>query len=300
MTPSIFLQLLVSSFSWTGFDLARKGLSARLPANEAVILLMFVQVPIFFALAFWEGFTISEVAYWPPAIASIILNVFANVLFLESLRRAPVSIAIPMLSFTPVFSSLSSWLLLGESLLWLQGLGIFVIVGSTYIVQSPDIQDKLEDRKELRLGLLLMIVVALLWSITPVADKICIRYTSPSMHAGVQCLFIGLILLIRFCFDSKPATDSLWSMAKRNRKLLLVAGIAACSALFFQLLVIRNYEVALFEALKRSFGLIGALAGGLIFFQESLTRKKALGTIGLGLGILLVLLAGKIMQLLQI
>ncbi len=295
MTPVIFGQLLLSSISWTGFDLARKGLANRLPATEVVILLMMVQVPLFAAIASWEGFSIESVEnYWRPAIASILLNLVANVLFLESLRRAPVSLAIPMLSFTPVFSSLSSWVILNELLLWPQMLGILVIVASTYQIQRLDEGDGGAEQKVVKVGLLMMVGVALLWSITPVTDKLCIRYTTPSMHAGIQCFFVGLLLLGRFFVSTRPATNSLWAMAKENRRLLFIAGVAACSALFFQLLVIRVYEVALFEALKRSFGLIGALAGGLIFFRESLTRKKIIGTVGLIIGTLLVLLADRL------
>lgn len=289
MSFTVLIHTIISSLSWTSFDLSRKGLANRIPANEAVVLLMFAQVPLFGFLAIGESWGISSSNYWPPALASIFLNIFANILFLESLRRAPVSLAIPILSFTPVFSAIGSWLALGETLDTGQIVGILIIVAATFFIQKPDEKVAADTKSSVRLGLVFMLCVSLLWSITPIADKVCLRFSGPATHAALQCFFVGFVLLIRFFRNPEPATNSLWAIAKQHRKLLLLAGASACSALFFQLLAIAAYEVALFEAMKRSLGLMGAIAGGYLFFREPISPRKILGSFGLILGILLVL-----------
>lgn len=293
MTSVVLFFTVVSALAWSGFDLSRKALATRLPATEAVILLMLVQIPIFVLLSFWESQIILNTRYWLPAFASIAMNVIANILFLESLRRAPVSLALPMLSFTPVFSALSSWLLIHESLQAGQIIGIALIVGSTFYLQSEANEAPSGRDQKIRTGLLLMIVVALLWSLTPITDKICLRFTSPSWHAALQS--VGIVFLLLF-YRLRNASFgigilSLWQQGTTNRRLIFIAGTCACAALFFQLQAIREYEVALFEALKRSVGLLCAIAGGFFFFQEAITTRKIIGALGLGLGIAFVLLA---------
>ena len=66
-----------------------------------------------------------EPGYWRYGLPDILLNVAANLLFLHAVRVSPLSLTIPFLSFTPVFSALSASVLLGE---WPSGSALLGIV----------------------------------------------------------------------------------------------------------------------------------------------------------------------------
>ena len=65
-----------------------------------------------------------------PGLLLIIISVFSALLFLKSLEISELSLTIPLLSFTPLFSAIISSILLGENLNQFQYIGIFIIIFS--------------------------------------------------------------------------------------------------------------------------------------------------------------------------
>lgn len=68
-------------------------------------------------LAVWalvDGDWSIAAGYWPWAAASIAINIAANVGYLVAVGRGPFSVAIPLLSFVPVFATLLAVPLLAQ------------------------------------------------------------------------------------------------------------------------------------------------------------------------------------------
>src|SRR5690606_34429234 len=127
MTTSLLLIALGSTLSWSAFDVVRKRLVTQIPVAALAFWISVAQLPGYFVWGLFEGsFKIGE-GYALPALISMALNLLANVLFLEAVRRGPLSVAVPVLSFTPVFVALGSMPLLGETLGWSQWLGIGMV-----------------------------------------------------------------------------------------------------------------------------------------------------------------------------
>jgi drug/metabolite transporter (DMT)-like permease len=293
MTPLVFTVIALSGFFWSIFDTTRKRLAETIKPAPAVVWLMLLQTPLFLVFGIADTWVFPEAGYWLPSLGSLIVNALANIWFIEAVALAPLSLAIPILSLTPVFSALGGYLFLAEPTTAQQGLGIVVIVAATFALarfgsrSQSGADQNVAASKTMRKGLLLMVVVASLWASTPVLDKVCLRFAPASQHAFLQCLgiaiFLGLWLKVR-------GTGLALPNMKRNLIWLLAAVIFAALALFTQFWAIQYVPVGIFEALKRSIGLIAALALGWLVFKEQLTRLKfvIVGVMGLGIFLLLV------------
>jgi drug/metabolite transporter (DMT)-like permease len=292
MTTTVFLVIALSGLFWSIFDTTRKRLAESVKPGPAVVWLMLLQTPLFVLFGVSDAWPIPASDYWLPSLGSLFVNLLANIWFIEAVALAPLSLAIPILSLTPVFSALGGYLFLGEPTTARQAAGIVVIVAATFGLarfgsrSDSDSEESKEQSRTVRKGLLLMGVVALLWASTPVLDKVCLRFAPASQHAFIQCLgialFLGLWLKVRGLALGLPNM-------KRNLIWLAAAVLFAALALFTQFWSIQFVPVGIFEALKRSIGLIAALGLGALVFSERLTRLKVLIVMVMGLGIFLLL-----------
>ncbi len=288
MSAFVLLVIFVSSLSWSLFDMSRKRLSSSVSPAAAVVWLMLLQAPLFAGVALIEPWTHPSSSYWWPALASLTLNLLGNIWFIQAVRLAPLSLAVPVLSLTPVFSTLGGFLLLGEKTSARQALGIVIIVASTFFLgrASSRAHPSVEERSRVVKGLALMAVVAFLFAVTPVFDKICLESLPSSQHAFIQSIASAAVLasvlkVRRQPLDLKGAlSNGVW--------LATAVGFAAL-ALFTQLWSIREVPVGHFDALKRSFGLIAALGLGLMVFKEPLTKAKIIAVVAIGIGIFILL-----------
>ncbi|MBM4328604.1 MAG: DMT family transporter, partial [Deltaproteobacteria bacterium] len=102
------------------------------------------------------------------------LEVYAYYLFLQAIRMAPLSLTIPLLAFTPVFTILTAALIVGEGISLLGGVGILMVTAGAYLLNGDLIN--LNFSAPIRaifsnLGSRKMLVVAFLWSITSSLGK---------------------------------------------------------------------------------------------------------------------------------
>ena len=64
----------------------------------------------------------------------------SSVFFLEAINSAELSLTIPLLSFSPIFSSLFSFIFLDEKLKYIQYLGIFFILFGTLVLYAKELK----------------------------------------------------------------------------------------------------------------------------------------------------------------
>src|SRR3954468_7635238 len=113
--PVTALVLVVaSSLGWSAFDLLCQLLVREVAPVALVLLLTLGTVPLFAVWVWIDGAAAPGPGYLAPALTSVLLNVVANLLFLHGMRLTPISVAIPLLSLTPVFTTLTALPLLGE------------------------------------------------------------------------------------------------------------------------------------------------------------------------------------------
>ena len=284
---SIFI-CIISAFFWAAFDLTRKLALQKINSVNLLLIFTLGQTLIFGSWVFYEDIFLNIKHYIIPGLVLIILSLFSALLFLKAINESDLSLTIPLLSLSPLFSSLFSLFFLNEKLSYFQYSGVFLIILGTLILYSKNLTLG-EILKSFKVFLInksakLMIVVSLIWSLTPVLDKLCLKNSSINIHGFIQSF--GLVILLAFLL--KKDIHEILSL-KKNWKLIIITiftGIIATVLQFYAILF--NY-VPIMEAIKRSVGQLCSVAFGKIFFKEEVTRPKILGVLILSIGVYYIL-----------
>jgi drug/metabolite transporter (DMT)-like permease len=289
--PLAALVVVACALAWSSFDLLRKLLLERVDPLPLVFALTALQVPVFAGWTWIAGAGGPAAGYLVPAGLTVGLNIVSNALFVTAIKVSPLSLTIPLLSFTPVFTTVLAVPLLGEvPEAWdLVGIAL-VVVGALGLHMAPGRgANPLElGRAFLReRGSVMMAGVALMWSVTPPLDKMAIARSSPAFHglvlsAGVAA-GLGAILAAR---GGLPALRALGS----RPVLFAVAVVASAGALALQLVAIKMVFVSLVETVKRGLGNAGAAAAGAWILGERVGRWQWGAVALMGAGVALILL----------
>jgi len=228
------LAVTLSSLGFAALDAARKALARQLRPVPLVALLALGQLPLFLLWLALAGDTRLAAGYAAPASATIGLNVVANLLFIRAVHVSPLSVTIPFLSFTPVFSALLSLALLGEHPALAGWSGIGLVVAGALVVNLRWHAGVASLAHEP--GSLMMTGVALLWSLAAVLDKRALAFADVPVHAAIQCAGVGLVLLLLLATRGRLGE---LRGAGAVRGTLLLALVAAGVGLAFQFVALR-------------------------------------------------------------
>lgn len=283
VTLAAFFLAIAVSLLWAGLDLLRKVLVARVSPLALLFLLSLGVAPFFVVWGWSEGTLRWQPDYFLPAGLSIVLNVAANLAFFEAVRISPLSLTIPLLSFTPVFATLLAIPLLGEVPNAWQAAGIAMVVVGAYVLGSPAHPLRGKRRSLLRdRGSLLMLFVALVWAATIALDKMSIERSSEALHGAVLSTGVGsaaLVLLVgRGRLGDVTAVRVVPGAAVAA---LVVSGLA----LGLQLVLLEHMWVGMVETLKRGIGNALAIVSGRLFFGEEITVAKVSSVFLMALGV---------------
>ena len=247
------------------------------------------QFLIFLIWIYFENFSINIKPYLLPGIILIFIGVSSALLFLKAINQSELSLTIPLLSLSPMFSSLFSFIFIDEVLLKTQYLGIFAIVLGTLILYSKDltVKDFLNSWKVIikNKSARLMIGVSLMWSITPVLDKICLKYSSINIHGFIQS--VGIIIFLLFLLIKTTKKEII--KIKNHWKIILITVLIGVIATILQFFAILNNFVPIMESIKRSVGQLSSILFGNFFFKEKITKSKIIGVLTLSVGIYLII-----------
>lgn len=283
--PLIPLLLVVaSSLGWAGCDLSRKLLVKEVPPVALAFLLTIGAAPIFAVWAVVAGLSQPGSGYWLPALASVALNVAANLLLLQGMRIAPISVTVPLLSLTPAFATLLAIPLLGERPTARGALGILmVIAGAVWLHWQPREGSPHGDPLK---GALMVAATALFWSMTIPLDKMALQWAPAPFHGLVSNAGVAVAVFAVLLVQGRLAD------VRRVRAvpgLLVLALFVSAAALGLQFLALPHVYVGTVETLKRGIGNFMALLSGKIFFGEAVTPGKLLAVILMAVGVGMIL-----------
>lgn len=300
--PLPLILIAASSVSQAGGDMSRKLLSRHLRPLPMIFLLTLASAPLFALDVALGGGVRIQPAYYAPAAGSLLLNIAAQLAFVESVRIAPLSLTVPLLSLTPAFTTVLGFVVLGERPGPAAWLGVALVVAGALWLQlggrtagdggQGEAIAEPPHRGYLAAilaspGAWLMALVAFLSSLTIPLDKLAIRHASPPFH--------GLFL------TAGGALGTFAILAAR-RRLAEVKGIragwlpfigslvGATLELGFQLTAIGMLLVSVFETLKRGLYNLLALTLGRAVFGEPLTWAKLAAALLMAGGVALILL----------
>lgn len=281
---------LAASLCWAALDAQRKGLAADLGPLVLVAYLTFGQ-----AIAFGAGWAAlgspwPTPDYWLPGLGVLVSNLIASLVFVAAVRASPLSLTIPMLSFTPVLATIFGALLLGEQPSAMQLGGIAAVVVGALILQAGAVRGgPIAWARSLvaEPGARWMLGVALLWSLSGVLDKLGLAQASVPVHGALQAVGITGLLLVWLGVRGRLA--ELGRVRGRGGRVALAMGTSV-AAVGLQYLAILVWYVSLVEATKRAIGLIASVISGRLLFGEPVHLGKVAGITLMTAGVLALIL----------
>ena len=283
--------IVVAALGYAGTDLLRKLLMARMRALPLLFFITAGPVPLFAAWLAYDGGVQLRSGYLVPGGTSVLLNIFANLAFLEALRRSPLSSTIPYLSFTPVFTTLLAVPLLGEKPTPLQLAGIAVVVAGAFRLSRGSAAGEAEQSAWRSFwqekGSVLIVGVALVWSLAVPLDKLAMASSSPAFHGLVLNAGIAVATLLTLVWRGR--SDELRVPREHWGRLLLLV-LLSMVALALLLVAFTVAWVGAVETFRRAIGSVMALALGRWFFAERITLNKVIAVVLMTAGVALILL----------
>lgn len=271
---------LVAAFGWAFYDLARRALTARMTAWALVAWVTIGALPLLGIWAALAGDLVPRPGYAAPALASVALNVAANFGYFRAFQLSPMSVTLPMLSFTPLFASLLGAAFLGEEVSAPAAAGaLLVVFGGLALGLRPG-------GLRIERGSAVMLGVAFCWSATLLLDKAALAAASPQLHALVLNGGVAIGGLAAL------AAGRRWrdlGVGVRHGGRILAAVAVGASALGFQLIALTLLPIGAVETLKRGIGGLSAVAFGRLLYGESLTLRKVAAVAAMTAGVALIL-----------
>lgn len=206
------------------------------------------------------------------------LNVVAFSLYIRAIKIGDLSLTVPLVTLTPLFLLVTSPIIVGEFASFWDAIGVLLIIIGSYILNIGARVDSGAHRAYLaplramvqNPGSRLMLMVAMIWSITSTVDKVGVQNSSPLFWAASLFGFIGMAML--------PMMLGRWYYPKRKREVLTLgaAGMINAIGVGLQMIALTMAPVAQVIAVKRMSALIAVVLGHLLF-QEQGIRERLLG-----------------------
>lgn len=226
--------------------------------------------------------------FWRSFAIALPLETLAMLLYIKAIRSSPLSLTLPFLALTPLFLILFSYLIVGERVSPAGVLGIGLLVAGSYTLNIHHFrQGALEPLRAVfrEKGSRLMIIVALIYSLTSSLGKMAIIHSSALYFASTYYMALTAALLpFAFFGKKKKRPDG------REIKYAAISGVILALMVVFHMLGMSLGKVAYMIAVKRTSVLFGVLLGYL-FFSEPHARQRFLGASLMFAGIILLGLA---------
>jgi drug/metabolite transporter (DMT)-like permease len=276
---------LLCAFSLASVDALIKARLTDYSARELAFVRLTLTGLLVSPLLIGHSFSALPMEFWLWVGAIVPLEILAMLLYNRAIRAYPLSQTLPYLAFTPVFVTLTGYLLLGESVSG-QGLsGILLVVAGAWLLNFRLATVRAWRSWLLPLtqafhhpGSLTMLGVALLYSFTSVGGKGAMQYMAPELFGPFYFLLVGLTLVPLLGLGKPVRLKRIW------RKPVPVLATAALMGLMLitHFIALQRVEVAYMIAVKRTSLLFGMVYGAVLFKEPGLGGHLLAGLVMLG------------------
>jgi drug/metabolite transporter (DMT)-like permease len=273
----------------TGDALAKKFFG-RFSALEMAVAASLYSLP--FLLICFPFISIPKLdsVFWWVVVILVPLDTFAFYLYMKAIKVSPLSLSIPFLCFTPVFMILTGFLVLDEVPSGFGIVGIGLVVIGSYMLHAGELRHGyLAPFRAIfkEPGSVLMLIVAVMYSLMAVLGKKAIQHSSPLFFGIFFLAALNLVTLVSFPLFGKIH----WGTLLRMRTKGLWVGLMLYLHVVVHALAISMVKAVYMISVKRMSILLSVLYGWLLF-KESDIHSRMLGAILMFLGVVCITLLG--------
>jgi len=283
----VFLSLASAFFLATSDALAKKAVQGESEYLVAWFRLLFT-LPILAIILLFIPWPELDRDFYMAFIIALPVELITIILYVKALKLSPLSLTVPFLALTPVFLVTVSYFLLGEEVSPAGAAGILLIAAGGYILNIDTVRRGLFEpvRSIIRdRGALLMIAVALLYSITSSLGKMAITHSSPLFFGASYFIALNIAFLPIALLKGRGSLEGFVKAGKYRQ--LFYPGV------FYALMIITHMEamnltkVAYMISVKRT-SLLMSVMYGYFLFQEKHMKGRFVGALLMFIGFVLV------------
>jgi drug/metabolite transporter (DMT)-like permease len=249
----------------------------------------FFSLPFLVPFLFFIGIPALGKEFWIALLVGGTLNAMTSILYMKAIKYSDLSLTVPMVALTPLFLLLASPLIVGEFTSPVGLIGVLLIVFGSYTLNIKHIRGGfLSPFKALlkEKGPKLMLLIAVIWSITSNLDKVGIQNSSPLFWAAALNTYISIIMFpVVLCKSRK----NLKQISKIYKTLFPIGMFGAMTAIF-QMMALTMTLVAYVISIKRTSTIMSVLFGYLIFKEKNI-KERLLGVVIMVIGVLFITLS---------
>jgi len=284
-----YLITLLSGFSFAAADALTKQESRYTPATILARVREAYALPFLLPVLMFIPMPSLDIIFWIALVLCVIMDFVTTLLYMKALQIAPLSLTIPYMGLTPIFSLFIAMIMLGENVSVIGMAGIFLVSAGTYILQIDQAKFGwlapftaiFKNR-----GSLYMFIVSLCYAVTANIGKIAIQHSSPLFMAVTYFSLLALALTPWAWVKSGRSPARLFQHS--GKKLLIGLMMAAMALTHFAAISMIN--VAYMISIKR-LSILFAIVFGWIFFRETNMRERLAGGLTIIAGAALIALA---------
>lgn len=283
---------LLSAVAFAAMDTVCKGVSHR----TGVMLLTGARIwgTIPFLLLLIPFIVIPTVSREFIVVIAVLipLDIIALTLYILAIRSSPLSATLPFLALTPLFNILTGYILLGETVSLVGVAGIVLVAAGAYSLNLHTIREGiLEPIRSIgkERGSIIMIFLAVLFSVTSVLAKKGVMVSSPLFFTVVYLITLSLALIPVVLIMGPGARETGRRIIVDWKALSLIGlfGLISYLAHFFAVI---HVEVAYMIAVKRTMPLFGIIFGKIFFDEPHFRQRMAAGALMVA-GVLIIAFA---------
>lgn len=277
---------LITAFSLSTADALSKR--AMIKSDEYVIAwvregyaLPFIAIALFFIPT-----PVLDKTFWVSVLILLPLEITALILYVKAIKLSPLSLTIPFMALSPVFITVIAFFLLGERPDKSGIIGIFLITIGAYLLNAKassigllgPIKAIAKER-----GSVLMIIVAIIYSITSTIGKIAVQHSSP--------IFFGFFypLLLTIALSMVVGIKGTLHQVVSRPVTFLTIGLFTAIMILSHFMAISMADVAYVISVKRT-SLVFSVIYGMIVFKERDIVERLLGSLFMLAGVVSIIM----------
>lgn len=217
--------------------------------------------------------------YWAVPVSTVALMA-GRYSLITALSQATLSSTIPLIAFAPLFISITSFFILGESVTNVGLAGIIAVVVGSYLLRIQSARAGIFEPIRVlsrEKGSRMMMLAALCFSIAAPFAKLAIR-SSSTYVAFATAQVLGAVGLSVFLLVRGQLSTAVLQMRRHSAQMILIGAANFLQAITTYLAFDLMY-VAYASGIKGSNILITALLGHAVFRERQLLRTIIVGAV---------------------